>query len=148
MTYAQPLKDCLARPEHARVAKALRPPQRRRRIPLQLLFGPLAIATIALALSTPAWAAEGEVVQRTVRVGYADLDLADPGGRAVLERRIGRAVNRICFDRTQLDLTLRARMARTCRAEAIAGVQPQLALLYRRGSLTQASLDLRSAAAP
>jgi UrcA family protein len=121
--------------------------QRRARLHLPTLASTTVMAaTLLLALSTPAWAQDVE--RRTVRVSYADLDISQAAGRQALEQRIERAVTRICADRTQLDLSVRSQIARKCRADAIAGVQPQLAALYSRRDVIQASAEDRTPISP
>lgn len=62
----------------------------------------------------------------SVRVSYADLNLASQSGVSVLERRIESAAVVVCEfeDSRQIDL---ARATIACRDDAVAGAQPQLA---------------------
>ena len=58
----------------------------------QILFSIALLATTTSAAATP-WQ---EVDRQTVRVGYADLDIASPQGHAKLRRRTEGAVRRAC----------------------------------------------------
>lgn len=62
----------------------------------------------------------------TVRVSYADLDLATPAGVATLDRRIAGATAKFCPDRFDHDL-LRRVFAERCRRTLIAKVAGQRA---------------------
>jgi UrcA family protein len=83
---------------------------------------------IAAALLVPtAVAAQSE--QPTARVGYADLNLNTPAGRAMLDRRIARAIDGMCGRAASGNLDAAAPIWK-CRslAEASAQSQRQLAL--------------------
>jgi UrcA family protein len=89
----------------------------------------LTIATAAIVAFTAAPAIAGPVAVR-----HADLDLAKPADRAVLDRRIARAVEAVCgsyFQATpeeERDIT-------ACRAGAIADLgQVKDALIARAGT--------------
>lgn len=58
----------------------------------QILFSIALLAITTSAAATP-WQ---EVDRQTVRVGYADLDMASPQGQAELRRRTEIAVRRAC----------------------------------------------------
>lgn len=49
---------------------------------------------------------------RTARVAHADLNLASPEGRAALDRRVTRAINRVCGAGEQRELALMMRERR------------------------------------
>ena len=78
----------------------------------------LALAA-ALVIPTVSQAAEAD----SVRVSYADLNLASTAGADVLQRRIAFAANRVCDTADPRDLNL-VRMNADCREGAIAGAQP------------------------
>lgn len=59
-----------------------------------------------------------------VRVSYAGLDLADPEGRRILERRINAAIDEVCP--SNAGSVIGRRYDRECREQAIAGVEPQV----------------------
>ena len=104
---------------------------------------PSVIATaVALALSAPAWA---KVEQVSVTVSYADLDIDSPAGRKVLQRRISRAADRICRHPSPF---IPMGVARACRADAMASVQPQLAALYRARPMGGPPIELAARATP
>jgi UrcA family protein len=54
----------------------------------------LLAAFLASTLAAPAFAADGEA--RSVRIGYADLDLTTPGGASALAQRIRAAARKVC----------------------------------------------------
>ncbi|WP_298019648.1 UrcA family protein [uncultured Parasphingopyxis sp.] len=85
-------------------------------------FIAIAIATLAMvpALSQPV-AAE----QRSVSVGYADLDLSQRADRAALDQRIARAANSVCGDVSAFDLA-GGNAVRRCRVDAIAAAREQI----------------------
>ncbi len=87
------------------------------------LAGCLAVAAVANAESTP-----------TVRVSYADLNLATQQGSQALYARIASAASQVCVVDDIRDLQAMA-AARSCRAEAIAQAvrdvhNPELAAVY------------------
>ena len=86
----------------------------------------LAVASCAAATlaSTPASAADIGVApeQVTVRISYADLNLASPQGRARLESRVAGAARSICGSFFPADLEM-AGLVRACRADAIASAR-------------------------
>ena len=75
-------------------------------------------------------------VPETVAVSYADLNLANRAGRAVLDQRIADAAESLCgdFDRRELG---RAAAGRECIGATLAAVQPQVdaAIGYRTGTV-------------
>ena len=84
-----------------------------------------AAATLTSLAATPAAAADINVVAPdviTVRVSYADLNLASPDGRARLDGRIAGAARVICGSFFPADLEM-ASLVRTCRADAIASAR-------------------------
>jgi UrcA family protein len=84
-----------------------------------------ACAAVALSLTaTPAAAADITVAPETVtvRVSYADLNLATAQGRARLDRRIAGAARSICGNFFPADLEMAA-LVQTCREDAIASAR-------------------------
>lgn len=87
-----------------------------------------AAACVAATLSTaaPAPAAAADIVVSpetiTVRVSYADLNLANAAGRATLDRRIAGAARSICGSYFPADLEM-AVLAKACRQDAIASAR-------------------------
>ena len=95
-----------------------------------------AAATLTTLAPTPAAAADilvaPEVV--TVRISYADLNLANPAGRARLQDRIAGAARVICGSFFPADLDM-ASLVRACRADAIASARlPAAALASNAGA--------------
>lgn len=80
----------------------------------------LAIST-ALVVPTVSQAAE----HASVRVSYADLNLATLVGQNKLQRRVVFAARSVCDNTDQLDLKL-ARAIAECRDGAVADVQPAI----------------------
>lgn len=64
----------------------------------------------------------------SVKVTYADLDLATPAGLHTLDHRISWAVSAVCGDADIRDLDSLSRV-KSCRATAIAGTQVQIAAI-------------------
>jgi UrcA family protein len=88
----------------------------------------------SLVLPTISQAAESN----SVRVSYADLNLASDPGQRTLEHRIVRAAKIVCVydDGKDVDLAIETN---ACRSDAVARVQPAYAAAVnaaRRGSVT------------
>jgi UrcA family protein len=81
-------------------------------------FGALVVA-LALIVPTVSQAAQ----TNSVRVSYADLNLASPSGANVLERRIASAARVVCEIEDSRELAL-ATATVTCRNQAISDTQP------------------------
>ena len=84
-----------------------------------------AAACAAASLTAPPAAAADILVAPetvTVRVSYADLNLATAQGRARLDSRIAGAARSICGSFFAVDLTMAAQV-RDCRADAIASAR-------------------------
>lgn len=82
-------------------------------------------ATLSTAAPAPAAAADINVIAPetiTVRVSYADLNLANAAGRATLDRRIAGAARSICGSYFPADLEM-AVLAKACRQDAIASAR-------------------------
>lgn len=60
----------------------------------------------------------------SVTVGYADLNLANAAGRAVLDRRIAHAARQVCGQFAPIELR-RNSLSRACQADAIASAEAQ-----------------------
>ena len=97
----------------------------------------LAAVVMSAALLVPT-VSHAEDTQ-SVRVSYADLNLATAIGQDRLDRRVAFAAKVACdLGETSSELRL-ASLTQTCRDGAIAGVQPQLAAAItsaRRGTVT------------
>ena len=80
--------------------------------------------------------------QDTISVSYADLNLANPAGRDLLDRRIAGAVSQLCGDFSPVELG-RAAAGRACIAETLAAVQPQRdAAIGHRGTVRVSEANL------
>jgi UrcA family protein len=79
-----------------------------------------------------------------VAVSYADLDLAKPGDRQVLQRRIAAAVDRVCPARAAPTELARARIYTMCRDQTLAETSQQLAVVYAQHELSPAKLQVAS----
>jgi UrcA family protein len=93
-------------------------------------------ATATVTAATPASAADITVVPDsiTVRVSFADLNLATAHGRARLDRRIAGAARGICGSHFPIDLRMSA-LVDACRADAIASARiPATALASNEGA--------------
>jgi len=84
----------------------------------------LVSAALAASVATPPILAQGPVEAPTAHVSYADLNLRTEEGVAKLDRRIHRAVTRLCA--AEGIAALRARVQiRKCRETASLRAQPQ-----------------------
>ena len=82
-------------------------------------------ATLSTVVPTPAAAATDIVVAPaaiTIRVSYADLNLASAEGRAALDRRIAGAARSLCGTYFATDLQTQA-LVQDCREDAIASAR-------------------------
>ena len=82
------------------------------------------VATLSTAVPTPAAAADILVAPEriTVRVSYADLNIASAEGRARLEGRVAGAARSICGSYFPADLET-AVLVKACRADAVASAR-------------------------
>ena len=84
--------------------------------------------------------------EATMVISYADLNLGNSAGRAVLERRIASAAEQLCGQFNPIELG-QAEAGRACLSETIASVQPQVeaAINRRFGTvrISQADLSVR-----
>ena len=84
------------------------------------------IATAAAFVSFGA-AATAQPVSTSVRVNYADLNLASSSGKATLAKRIDNAADRACaVDANQRDLAMKANSAH-CRTAAVSNANIAIA---------------------
>ena len=103
-------------------------------------------AAIAAALlaSVPAIAG-GE---KTVKVSYADLNLANADGRATFDRRIAIAIRHVCGPTNQRDFAM-DKAARRCASTARESVRPAVQLAHRNAARRQlAARDMSVTVAP
>lgn len=115
---------------------------------LTLAAAGLAVTASALALSTPAQAAEKPIIvnaaendRPVIYVGYADLNLLSTAGIAALNGRIERAATSLCIDEGVRSLQ-RMMEGQMCRRTAIESASGQLRLaLARFGAPQYASLS-------
>jgi UrcA family protein len=87
----------------------------------------LTVATAALA--------EDAGGVRTTTVSFADLDLTKPADRDILQHRIDRAVDHLCFSGQPVRL-IASRLEDICRRAALDGADRQLALIFGTGPNT------------
>lgn len=94
-----------------------------------------AAATLSSVAPAPAAAADIVVAPTavTVRVSFADLNLATSQGRAVLDRRIAGAARSICGSYFSTDLQMRA-LVEDCRDDAIASARLPAAYASNAGA--------------
>jgi UrcA family protein len=81
-------------------------------------------ATLFFASLSIACSANAGVSVDSHEVTYRDLDLSSPGGAAALHRRVARAIDAICAD--PYGPSPGVVIDQRCKAEAWAGVRPQL----------------------
>jgi UrcA family protein len=102
-------------------------------------------ATVLVALSAGHAVAQTESPAR-IAVSYADLDLSKTNGRAVLERRVQMAVDRVCPERPLPTELAKQHTYRACRQAAWTGAKQQLASIY--GGRQLAAAEVRVSGAP
>lgn len=90
----------------------------------------LALAAIGLAAPAPVSAAENP--GRSVRIDYSDLDLGKEKDVRKLERRVARALERVCGSYAMAQEMADIKRIDKCRAEARQGVEPQIASIRKR----------------
>ena len=78
-------------------------------------------------------------------VGFSDLNLASPAGRAAFDGRIDAAARQVCGEYQPLQLKMLS-IARTCRTRAIAAAEAQLSQTLAGGGAQLASLNVSRAA--
>lgn len=89
----------------------------------------LMFAAAAVGAAVPASAQEAPV---SIKVRYADLNLASPQGVTALNQRIKAAARQVCGPQpTNLDETM---AMRRCQTDAIRSAEPQVALAMGRAS--------------
>lgn len=84
-------------------------------------FSALAALLVTTALFTPTVGEAQET--RSVRVSYADLNLASSAGQGQLQRRIGFAARSVCDSGGYADFAMMP-VEFACRSDAIAAAQP------------------------
>ena len=82
----------------------------------------LLAATIA---AVPTMATAAETQARTVKI--ADLNLASPSGRQILDRRLRLAIEQVCLPRKATGIRPSVKQVNACRRAAKEDVQRQLA---------------------
>lgn len=87
------------------------------------LIGPFAAAAL-LALAAPAYADTTEASAK-LAISTSGIDLSTPEGRKALERRVDRAISRMCGS-TMTGTREEAEELEACRLETRAEVEPQL----------------------
>lgn len=96
-------------------------------------FGALIVASVLL-VPTVSQAATGQ----SVRVSYADLNLAHDAGRTALQGRVLSAARNVCELEDSRELSLLS-ATKSCRSGAIAAAQPQIdaaIAAVRKGTVT------------
>ena len=102
-------------------------------------------AAIAAALLASVPAIAGA---KSVKVSYADLNLASMHGKAAFDRRIAAAAQRVCGPASQLNLVMHAATNR-CVAATIELAQPAVQLAHRDSANQQlAARDVSVTVAP
>ena len=95
----------------------------------------IAIASAALLVSVAGQAAaQTPSGPPTVSVSYAGIDLSHPSGRALLERRVAAAIERVCPDRPVLAQLRAGQAYDLCIKTATISARRQLASVYARDS--------------
>lgn len=103
---------------------------------------PLLFAFACVALSA---SANCQTLQpRTARVSYADLDLASPAGRAMLERRVDAAADAVCGRNGYVGLA-ELRIAAACHAQAVEGAMGKV-LTAGAGTIQVAAFEVSAGA--
>jgi len=100
-----------------------------------------AIAFALAALATvPSHAVAGEAAP-TEQVSYADLDLTSEAGVTALDRRLDRAVKRVCGNPGRFPLPMQQRIA-DCREETWNNIQAQRQVAIGRAMERQEGVGL------
>ncbi len=92
----------------------------------------VAIPAFAAALASPAIAAP--VSTSSIAVRYGDLNLATSDGRAVLDRRIERAVETVCGRTSTVNIAMNAKIADCSAAARSAAKAATAAAIMRAGT--------------
>ena len=85
----------------------------------------LASAVLAIAAAAPAVNAQVQD-QGSVRVSYADLNLASVSGRQALDHRVSRAIDKACGERPMLSDLDGQHAFQSCEKAARSNVETQL----------------------
>lgn len=102
---------------------------------LKPIFAVAAVVAASMLVAPTVSQAEGT---NSVRVSYADLNLASGVGQHMLQRRIAGAARVVCVIEDSRELAL-ARATNACRGDAIASAQPAYDAAVgsaRRGTVT------------
>ena len=99
-----------------------------------------AIAMTYAVLFCGAAHAQPQPADSTAKVAYGDLDLSRAADRATLERRITTTIDGLCPQPPAPPELGYYRLFHTCRQSARASVKPQLAAIYGRAQLAEASI--------
>ena len=103
---------------------------------------PLIFAFACVAVAT---SANCQTLQpRTARVSYADLDLASPAGRAMLERRVDTAADAVCGRNGYVGLA-EFRIVEACHADAVESAMGRV-LTAGAGNVQVAAVDVSAGA--
>src|SRR5438105_2320458 len=103
----------------------------------------IAIASAALVtLAAGHAAAQTQTDTPKASVSYADLDLSRASGRTVLEHRIELAVEAVCPGRPGPGELRNLKIGQTCRDQAWASAQRQLAAIYDGRAFAEASIQV------
>jgi UrcA family protein len=102
-------------------------------------------AAAVLGLSAAHAAAQTDDAPKAT-VSYADLDLSSVPGRAALERRIERAVDRVCPEQPAPFQLGEQKAFRACHASALDKAKAQLAEIYAGRRFAEAAVVVRGAA--
>ena len=97
-------------------------------------------SAVLLSLAANQAAAQTEPGPPKIAVSYADLDLSQAAGRAALEARVSGAVKKVCPGPSQPYNVQNFQASRTCRANAWAGVKPQLAAIFDGRTFAEAAI--------
>lgn len=91
-----------------------------------IAYGAALVASFA-GMTAAASAVEPEVNREVVR--FDDLNLANPAGVAILERRIASAARRVCgYDQARRNSLIVSRDISTCMTNALATARQQVAV--------------------
>ncbi|WP_411286517.1 UrcA family protein [Phenylobacterium sp.] len=105
------------------------------------------IAIAAAVMSATAGAAQAQISSDpiSVTISYADLDISKPSGRAVLERRVANAIDRVCPERPLPQELRQTQVDRACHRVAATRAQQQLAALYDGRQFAERALKVAGA---
>jgi UrcA family protein len=107
---------------------------------------PLFSIALAIAVMGACETASADQVakERAISVGYLDLDIGTPNGRATLQRRVDLAVKRVCGQAPSPRQIGRVLDHKACLTGAKAGAQAQVAALFRNMTLAHNEVRVTS----